>query len=408
MAFSSRVGSALALALLFATASRPGDRLVNLQHRVWQVDPLRKIEPFSYQFPVAMHANVFGSTEPLPSPDSRWVVFSREHAHVGYTAPGEDLHLLGVSSGQERQITRFGRPQGKRYASVEVVVTAWSADSRQILFAVIPGETTGPAEEWGEDLLVRKAPYGFYTYDVAKGTSHRLRLPKEFRFGAWLPDGSFLGTDSETKPCEQRLLLFREGEAHGTAVGAPSGSPSQLQVSDDGKMVIGYFGGGCEQPETAAITKINLETKVATQVVTMSPWAENQSPAFSPDGNHISYTHRTGMVAGILHESLIVDGRPLYSCQGGINYRWIDERSIAAACQNEVLVLDVTASPKPVQTASSASPSVISIRWPLPNRIARRRLFRICYRVSDRVPADEAIMPGPLKSDGIGFFLHRR
>src|SRR5215472_7112153 len=117
MAFSSRVGSALALALLVATASRPGNRLVNLGHTVWQVDPLGKIEPFSYQFPVGMHANVFGSTEPLPSPDSRWVAFSREHAPTGFTAPGEDLHLLDVSSGLERQITRFGRPQGKRYAS---------------------------------------------------------------------------------------------------------------------------------------------------------------------------------------------------------------------------------------------------------------------------------------------------
>ena len=103
------------------------------------------------------------------------------------------------------------------------MVTAWSVDSRQILFAVIPGETTGPAEEWGEDLLVREAPYGFYTYDVARETNHRLRLPREFQFEAWLPDGSFLGTELETKPCEQRLLLFRDGEAQGTAVGAPTG-----------------------------------------------------------------------------------------------------------------------------------------------------------------------------------------
>ena len=61
-------------------------------------------------------------------------------------------------------------------------------------------------------------------------------------------------------------MLFRDGEAHGTAVGAPTGSPSQLQVSADGKMVIGYFGGGSEQPATAAIVKINLETKVANAV----------------------------------------------------------------------------------------------------------------------------------------------
>ena len=79
-------------------------------------------------------------------------------------------------------------------------------------------------------------------------------------------------------------------------------------------------------------------------MVASSDWAENQRPAFSPGGDHISYIHRKGMVAGIPQESLIVDGRPLYSCQGGIDYRWIDERSIAAGCQDEVLVLDVAAS----------------------------------------------------------------
>lgn len=52
------------------------------------------------------------------------------------------------------------------------LVTAWSADSRQILFAVTPGETTGPAEEWGQDLLVRKAPN---QPDLRNATIHPLR-----------------------------------------------------------------------------------------------------------------------------------------------------------------------------------------------------------------------------------------
>ncbi len=53
------------------------------------------------------------------------------------------------------------------------------------------------------------------------------------------------------------------------------------------------------------------------------------------------------MVLGVPDEALIVDGRTLYSCHGLINYKWLDARSIAAACQGEVVVLD-TATGQPV------------------------------------------------------------
>ena len=40
-------------------------------------------------------------------------------------------------------------------------------------------------------------------------------------------------------------------------------------------------------------------------------------------------------------------------------------------------------------------------------RAESRKMRRICYRVSDRVPPDEAITLGSLKTDEIGSLLHR-
>ncbi len=126
----------------------------------------------------------------------------------------------------------------------------------------------------------------------------------------------------------------------GTAVGAPVGSATHVQVSADGKWVIGLFGSGCKQPATAQIVKIDLKTRLATVVIHSRPGADNQWPAFSPDGERISYTPRTRTVMGVPDEALMVDHREVYSCHGLINFQWVDARGIAAACLDEVVVLD--------------------------------------------------------------------
>ena len=344
MARRPSIGLTVALTLFLTGVSSASDRIVVLLGKVWSVSPEGQIESFPYKFPAGSFGGVFGSTEPLPSPNSRWIVFSRDLDCTGYpfTECGNDLHLLEVESGRERRITSFGQPRGAQYASVDVLMTVWSTDSRQILFSVVPGETSGAAEEWGHDLLVRKADYGFHIYDLATATIHSVTLPKDFQFQAWLPDGSFLGAISKAPPCAEKLLKFRFGDTQGADVGAPNGSLDQVKVSSDGKWIIGYMDGGCQQPETAQLIKIDLSDMAATPVVPLAAWAENQWPDFSPDGDHISYVHQQDMVEGIYDESLIVDGRPVYACRGSMNYKWVDERSIAAACENEVVVLDVS------------------------------------------------------------------
>lgn len=336
-AFSRRESLAVALAMVFTTLARADYRIIVLgqvvsqvlQYRVWQVNSRGQIAPFPYEFPSGYDATLLGSTVPLPSPDGRWIAFGRDY----------DIHLLDVSSRRERQITTLGQPPRKGYTFADVLLDAWSPDSRQFLFAVNAGETTS---EWGE-LSVPDAPYGFYIYDLATETSRMIALPKTFQFAAWLQDGRFLGTMSRPgPPCEvDRLVQVRPGDTQGVAMRAPAGSVSRAQVSADGKCLTAVFVRGCKDPHRAEIARIDLATMSVTQVVPLHSWTGNEFPAPSPNAQHISYKRMIRMVKGIPQESLIVDQRPLYSCPGVIDYKWLDEQSIAVACQDSVLVLDV-------------------------------------------------------------------
>lgn len=277
----------------------------------------------------------FGDTAPLPSPDNRWVAFARD----------SNLFLLNVVSGRERQITTNGKPYKWPYASVEVFISAWSNDSNRIVFALVHGDTGCP-DNCPHDFWIRKAPYGFYTYDLGTQLIKRVSLPSGFRFHAWLPDGRFLGTieNPKAKPCEESLLVFQAGNPRGTPSGAPPGrEPLQVSVSTDGKWAISNFGGSCADPMTLSILKINLAAKTAMPVTSLSEnqWAENQWPKFSPAVGHIAYVHRDSTVDHIPQESLIVDGASVYPCEGPVNYEWVDEQRIALACRNEMIAVDI-------------------------------------------------------------------
>jgi len=315
-----QAGRFVALILLCTLAGRAGDHLLRLQGKVWRVTLEGRVAPFSYPFPVVQMGEAgFGSTEPLPSPDGRWIAFGRDH----------NLHLLNASSIQERQISRYGRPALGRYTSVEVLATAWSVDNRRILFAVVPGDTFC---EDCDEYQIREAPYGFFSYDVTTGAAQRVLLPKTFQFEAWLPDGRFLGTLAQTNPGDQTLLVFRPGAAQGAPLIRPGFSLGQVQVSADGRWAIGQNATG--------IFKIELTTRSIAPVVSDPAGAHAyQWPAFSYDGDHIAYTRRDRMAAGIPEESLIVDGRTLYSCEGPVSYAWVNDQTVVIGCRDKVTLL---------------------------------------------------------------------
>ncbi len=327
-------GVLLALGLIVGCYGRSHNRLILLQHKLWQVSSQGRITAFPYSFPSGYDDELAGSTLPLPSPDGRWIAFGQFGADY-------DLHLLDVRSGRERRITRLGQPPRDGYVWVSVLLDGWSPDSRQILFAVAPGETG--ASESGE-LAVPQACYGFYIYDLATGRAHAVELPRDFQFAAWLRDGRFLGVIPAQRPQEdERLVMLRPGDTQGLTVTAKEGTPHHVRVSADRKWLIGLVVGSGEQRATARIVKINVSAMSVVPLASLSSWTGNEGPALSPpDGEHFSYALETRMVRGIPEETLFVDGGLLYSCHGPIDYGWVDERSIAVTCQDQVLVLNST------------------------------------------------------------------
>ncbi len=74
--------------------------------------------------------------------------------------------------------------------------------------------------------------------------------------------------------------MFNPGEVEGTVVAGPGVSPSQVQVSADGRWVMGRFGGGCGEPNGPGIVKIDLRTGSATVVAPFS--SSEDKPVASP------------------------------------------------------------------------------------------------------------------------------
>ncbi len=331
------VGIGLTAMLVIAPAAvRPPDyRLIvlarvvpqGLRYGVWKVDTRGRIAPFPYEFPVAYDASVLGSTVPMPSPDCRWIAYGRDY----------DLHILDVQLRQDRQITRFGRPPGKSHTYADVLLNAWSADSRQVLFTVAPGETTSESGE----LLVPEAPYGSYIYTLSTAATKAVALPKGFQVTGWMPDSRLLGIVPGLKAQErERVVILGPDDHRGAFVKTPKGALGHVTASTDGKWLIGLLVGSGTQLTTAQIVKVRVSTSSVVPLVSLKSWSGNERPSLSPDGNHVAYKLANRFLAGVPAETLFVNRRSLCVCPGPIDYQWITDRSLAVACQNEVSVVE--------------------------------------------------------------------
>ncbi len=325
------VGTLLAIGLLLPGPPKAVPQLVVLARRVWEVSPRGSIAPFPLLYPPGYDSEVQGATVPLPSPDGRWIAF-------GDFGDDYDIHLLDVGLDRERRITRFGRPPGRGHTWVAALIDGWSADSRMLLVYVTHGETI--AEEGMG--AVPKAPYGFYVYDPATSTTKPLTLPKEFEFIAWLRDGRFVGVLPGRLPRDDKLVILRPGEARETRIRGVFSSSAQ--VSTDGKWLVGLHteNGRIPGKGTAQIVKVNLATMAVTPLVNLTSWSGNERPALSPDDKHVAYKREKQKhpLYYTPQESLFVDGRLIYSCPGPIDFKWVNDRMIAVACQESVLVLN--------------------------------------------------------------------
>lgn len=272
-----------------------------------------------------------GSTLPLPSPDGRWLAFTREN----------DVWLLDPDTGESRRITHVGAPADDHYLAVFVYLTAWSPDSSRILYHVAAG-LAEDAEGEGPVLKERPREYGYFIFDRAEETQLPLELHGQFQ--AWLPDGDFLLLPEETRPLVQPLLRFNPLTKTLAAVGSLLGWYGQISVSADGRWALAGVGQQAEGRLTTQLIRIDLATGETSPVTPVGEWADYQWPRFSPSARFIAYVRQHEMDTDSWpRQSLVVDDRSVYFCAGfpkRLDFAWINDRSLVASCGDEIVILN--------------------------------------------------------------------
>ncbi len=298
-----------------ATQTSPSTLVARLA-TVWRAYADGRIELLPYSFPErgSQFAH-YGSTHPLPSSDQRHIAFGRDN----------DLWLLDVGTGSVTQATHVGRPYTASHASVYVLVTAWSSDSRRLLYYVMAGETEDP-EGRSPELEVRVAEYGFHIYDMESGESQSIDIPGEYL--AWLPSGDFLLTLTDTIPVQRQLFRFGAEGGDLALVTPQRGWFSQADRSPDGNLVLVSIGRRVAGRLTTQIVEIDVTTGAVQEVTSLGGWAEFQWARFSPSGTRIAYQHRLNEPT---RSMVVVDRKAVYHCKTGSTRcipQWIDDRSL--------------------------------------------------------------------------------
>jgi Dipeptidyl peptidase IV (DPP IV) N-terminal region len=275
--------------------------------QVWKIDPRGTIGRVDYDFAgPGLQNSIHGTTGPVVSPDQKWIAFTR----------GNDLWVLDLAGLRSIQATKVGRPDTNQLASVYVLTTSWSADSRKILYHVERGETDDP-DGTAPERRVRKAPYGDYVYDLTTRTSSRTFLPGDFR--AWLLDGDFLVQAGEAK--SEQLLRVHPGDKNGQLLSAEPGSYDQVEVKPNGQQIL-----ASRDAEIVLIDLVDGKTNILAKGV----WAEYQWPHFSPSGMHFSYLRQYSLsTPGWYGHELLVDGASKYRSDKDFSFYWINDDTLA-------------------------------------------------------------------------------
>ena len=294
-----------------ATQTSPST-LVAWLARVWRASADGRIEQLPYSFPErgTQYAN-HGSTYPLPSSDQRHIAFVRDN----------DLWLLDIATGSVTQATHLGRPFTASQASVYVLVTTWSSDSRRLLYHVTHGQTEG-----SPDLELPAAEYGFHIYDTESGESQPIDIPGEYL--AWLPSGDFLLSLTDPIPVERQLSRLGAEGGNLALVTPQRGWFGQADGSPDGNLLLVSIGRRVAGRTTSQIVEVDVNTGAVQEVTWVGGWAEFQWPRFSPSGSRIAYQHRLNQPTRYI---VVVDGKQVYHCKtvsSRCTPQWIDDRSL--------------------------------------------------------------------------------
>jgi hypothetical protein len=281
--------------------------LVVTQKEVWKIDPAGTIDRVHYDFGgPRLQASVYGTTGPLVSPDQKRIAFTR----------GNDLWILELGTMSSTRATKVGRSYTDKLASVFVLLTSWSADSRKILYHIEKGETEDP-DGPGPERQLRKAPYGDYIYDLKTLSSLATFLPGEFL--GWLSDGDFLVKTGELDNAQ--LMHVHPGDKTGRLIVSEPGDYGQVNISPDGKQLIAGRG-----PEIVLIDLADGKMSMLAK----GTWAEFQWPAYSPSGTHLSYMRQYRLnIPGLYGNELLIDGVSLYRLDKAFSSYWIDDETLA-------------------------------------------------------------------------------
>jgi hypothetical protein len=305
--------SLIALVVSSAPVAFAQSSVVVWQNGVWNIDLKGDVRRFPYDFHNGPEysASLQGVTGPLVSSDQKAIGFTREN----------DLWILELATMQAKRVTKLGRSYTKEFASVFVEITAWSADSRRILYHVASGEVEDVDGD-APPRKVRPVPYGFHIYELSTGKSTPAYMSGEYQ--AWLPNGDFLVKEGEFQ--NARLVRVRPGEKSGTALPINPGDYSQVHLGPDGREMLAFVG---DTKRGAEIVRIDIAAGNLTSLA-KGKWAEFQRPGFSPCGSHFSYVRQfPNDERGRYGNELFIDGRLVYRSGLSFTYYWIDEGTLA-------------------------------------------------------------------------------
>jgi hypothetical protein len=91
--------------------------------------------------------------------------------------------------------------------------------------------------------------------------------------------------------------------------------------------------------------EMNLRDGQLRSLTPEREFADLEWPTFSPDGSRIAWVRRSRPPWDQPIGSLVVDSNEVFACKppgSGLDYRWIDDRTILCDCYTDLFVIDAS------------------------------------------------------------------
>jgi Tol biopolymer transport system component len=257
-----------------------------------------------------------GSSKPLASPDGQYIAFAADYGHGLWK-----IVLCDLASGETWD---FVDPDeyGGRGQSSELLITAWSPDSRELLYHVTTFDLDDPYRDYIERFFCAR---NIHTHE-----NRTLVFPG--KFDCWLPAGSFLVT-RDGLPC---VWDSAEDSIRNVTPSSRGGYFRQLTCDHSGQFLLANY---CptQYDRFSQIVRVDVSSGAVAAVSEVGEWARYQFPSSSPSGGHVAYMVMAGTLP-LPTRTLVVDGRDMRVCR---SYKWIDDDRIVVLDFDVLLVLDI-------------------------------------------------------------------